>query len=746
MKKLMTFATIGALTAVVSVAAIDWNTVDNLAQGAEVVTSSRPETAANVTDGNEGTNWQAIGGAAAKGAADWALIDLGEALDFTDIEIKWEASHPTAYSVYASTEPISYTATNFGTEDAPEMYNVISEETLAGLKKIATGGVENEDGFTDNLTLDTPAHAQYVLIYADAYNNWASQYGSNIYEVRIANIQGKDEVKSLKVSETQPVVKGESATVTVEALNVLGEPVSLDDVEGLTLSADHDGLTIAEVEKGSYTVTADAYGVFNLTARGTVNETEVSGTAVFTVTHDWTTDKIEGAKAIAGRVSTELNEDGNVKFPVEHPFENATDGDEETYYEFNGQWGGGDSWVIVDLGKEYIVDEVAVSYGAKSGGKYTVCLGATGCTLPEDANMVWKANELEGWTASNVLDRNANTLNLYIPSDKTATRYVAVRDADNPNGKPQVKEIYVAGQEYTAPEATTLTLEASADNLVTGEKVSFTAAMLDQYEAPFEIDQTAVKFFVNDTELESSEFEAAEKGMLEVYAQYGEIKSANIRLTVAADAADQFYPLSYKVLFGEDEIENPTVLSNRENTVVHTWGDEDIEAGNALRIDLGGECDLDMIMFRWEGACPKHYTVILLDGSSNETVVEMTSDRGVEGDVNDRIVATHEVSSSIFRAPIHTGAALSKVQTIIVIPKESNNPHHYGNKLYGISLFGTPADGMETSVITMPVAESGFVTVFNMQGVKVGQGENASEILSGLGKGIYIVNGKKVIK
>lgn len=38
------------------------------------------------------------------------------------------------------------------------------------------------------------------------------------------------------------------------------------------------------------------------------------------------------------------------------------DGDRATYYEYNGEWGGGDSWLLVDLGADYMVEAVGARY------------------------------------------------------------------------------------------------------------------------------------------------------------------------------------------------------------------------------------------------------------------------------------------------------------------------------------------------------------------------------------------------
>lgn len=753
MKKFLTIASAVAVTAAAALA-IEWNEgIDNLAKGATVTVSSNPDAAATITDGDPGSSWQATGGANTL-SPDFALIDLGESKTFTDIEIIWEASHMKKYDVYVSETEIPYASANFAAEgEAEKIYNVIDAAWLTtATPAFADQGQDNETGCTDNMTEESGMTGRYILIYGKEYNGFASAYGSRIFEVRIANLEGRNEIGALTVSEAEAVAEGESATVTVGAKTMGGEDASIEDVENLTLTADREGVEIARGENlGEFTVTGVKYGEYTLTANGTVNGKAVSGSARFTVKYQWTKENIAKTKAISARVKTVAGEDGNV---VENPngFANATDGDETTYYEYNGEWGGGDAWVIVDLGEVYLIEEVAVAYGDNSGGRFTVAYGAEDAELPgEDLDKVWNTYNLNGWEKSGENNRASNTVSPVAPAAGQKARYIAVYDNDNPNGKPQVKEIYVAGQVYESPALAELTVSCSANGLLTGETVTLSATGKDQYGADFELNPAEVAYYVDGAQVNGNEFTADEKGTYEVTAVCGDVESKSFHLTVAAEKEDFFTPATgnYSVTFGGEAVENPTILGDEtgrnEN---YAWTVEDIDNGKELVISLAAECDLDMIRLRWEAACPKHYKVTLVDESGKEEIVDMISERGVDGDQTDCIYKDAVSSANgPKREAIVKGGALGKVKTIKILPLESNNGNGWSNKLFGVLLYGTPAEGIITDVVTNLVDDpDAIVNVYDMSGVQLRKGVSRAEALEGLGKGIYVINGKKVIK
>ena len=180
MKKILTIATAAALTAVGSMA-IEWGSLENLAQGAAVTVSSKQADAATITDGQDGTSWQAIP-STHNVTVDWALIDLGDVKEFNTIEIKWEASHPSKYSVYVSEEAIPFEVkeANVNTEENPLMIECgfVDAEWLASATAFSTREIEGEAAYDDNITKQ--GKGRYILVYADEYNGFSRQYGSRI--------------------------------------------------------------------------------------------------------------------------------------------------------------------------------------------------------------------------------------------------------------------------------------------------------------------------------------------------------------------------------------------------------------------------------------------------------------------------------------------------------------------------------------------------------------------------------------
>ncbi len=749
MKKIMTIVAVAGAAAL----ALDWNTQENLALNAQVVTSSvrpgegdRPE---NITDGNTGSRWQAIEKANAV-SPDWVIIDLGESKTFTDVEIIWENSHPKTYSVYVTETAIPYAQQNFGTEEEPVNYNVIDAGWLENATATFAGGEDSEAGYTETLTSETALTGRYILIYGETYNNWATDWGMCIYEVRVANIGDRDKVTTLTLNDVT-VKEGATAEVKVEAKNAAGSVVDLSKVENLTLTcSEPDAVEISGGEDGVYSVKTLRYGNYTLTATCEADGETVTGSSVLTVSYVWKGVNIAQGKPAWGRTApAEPTEDGDEveEIVIPNPASNAVDGDVETYYEYNGGWSEG--WVIVDLGKDHIIDTLAAEFAEKGNGDFRFAYAQEGAAMPEeDQNL--KNVTLEGWTLCPVQKRSAYSTTLYQPENRVVARYIAVIDGDSPAQNAQTAEIYVAGEEYTAPQATSIEVSASADHLLTGEKVTLNARVLDQYGAEFPVEEGSVDFVDEYGYVNGNEFESAEKGLFEVKALYGELESAPCYIHVAAKKESYFFPWMCPVTFGDETLspEDYTghVLANTADTTVAEWNDEDIAAGKALRIDLGDECDIDMMTLRWEAACPKSYTVTLEDNAGNREVVEIETERGVDGNVTDRIYKpVASAPEGPARANALTAGNMTKVRYITVVPKESNNSNGWSNKLFGIALYGAPGAGIPTSVVSLPGAEAGAVDVYSISGAVVRRGAEAGAALQGLPKGVYVVNGKKIV-
>jgi hypothetical protein len=696
MNKILSVSSAILLTAVAVTAAMDWDQVSNLVpQGATVTVSSKPGEAQNITDHNDGTRWQAIGGAN-KYANDWAIIDLGEETTFTDIEIKWEASHPTAYSVYVSTSEIPYAETTFnkGTEEAPDnvTYNVIDAEWLNSNEPAVTGGTDGESGFTDNLVISATT-ARYILIYCTAYNGYATAYGSSIFEVRVANIEGRDDVTSLSVSSAS-VAEGESTDVTVTALSTVGTALSLDKVTNLQLTcSDAEGVEISGGENGVFSVKGLKIGEYTLTATAQYGETTVTGSATFVVNYNWS----KVTNIATGKTTTARLKDADAT--NEHPASNATDGDEDTYYTYDGEWAGGESWVIVDLGKDYLISAVSVSYGANSGGKYRLSFGEDGAAQPE-ADLKWTDNNvLSGWTSTSSFDRTANAVSNYIPTDVVKARYVAVRDADNPNGKPQVKEIYISGEEYAAPIATTLELSASQTALFPGETADLSCSIKDQYGQEMTTTDTP-EYTVTGATIADGVVTATAKGTIEVSATLAGL-TATTQLYVASQSdycmADATVTSDNETANGAYAIDGGADPTGLGNTYVVTDNESAGEHEHWILAELAKPYDLDMIIAIWEGACPADYDVYV--GETADNLVKLYS------------VTGHTQQNWYDR---FAGQPMKNVRYIKLVT--TKNATVYGIKLHDLKAYGTSnailtATSIELSASTDNVSTDESVTI-----------------------------------
>lgn len=71
------------------------------------------------------------------------------------------------------------------------------------------------------------------------------------------------------------------------------------------------------------------------------------------------------------------------------------------------------------------------------------------------------------------------------------------------------------------------------------------------------------------------------------------------------------------------------------------------------------------------------------------------------------------------------------------------NATEYSSKLNGIDGY---MDGIMTSVSAFGNDMTRPVDVYNLQGVKVREGVSAAKALEGLPKGIYIVEGRKIVR
>lgn len=667
MKKILSFVAVGVLACASVMAAINWNSgsIENLAKGSTVITSSNEGDAATIVDGVDGTSWQASA-ATHPYTHDWVIIDLGAEKSFTDMEIIWEASHCKSYSVYVSTDKIDYTSE----ETDGIKYNKISEEWLAAHTAAATGGNDTEAGYTENIQFSTAQTGQYILIYADEYNNFGSAYGMRIFEVRIADIQGRDEVDALKLSqEGNAVAGGDAVTVKVVPVNKLGEVMDFSAISDLKLTCSNEAVTIEGGEEGSFAVKSAAYGTFELTATAMADGKEIVGSLSLTVSYNWSNEEnIATNKPVKGRVKADI-EDAN-------PPKNAVDGDLATYYQYNGEYGGGDCWVLVDLGDEYEISAIGAYYsGATSSGRCMFGYATDSKSIEEkieaegSTDFVW--NVTEGWTFSEQITRTPDAVTTYICPDEAVARYIVVKDADNPTGKPCVNEIYVAGTKREAPKAAELVLSVETPGLVIGETTAVSTTVYDQYGKLFEAQP---EITVIGAEYANGIITGNAKGMVTVKASVDGIEK-ELQFFVA-DEND--YCLEGSVITASEGASDNTAAVTDGGKEIASWGVDYILAADEpagdhnhwLLMKLSRPYDLDLIAVLWEGACPADYDIYL--GKTEDDMQLYYSQRDKEGlrNYSDRF----------------SGKEMTEIQYIKVVT--TKNATGYGIKLHDLKAYG----------------------------------------------------------
>ncbi len=693
MKKLLAIASLGVVTCASVMAAIDWNSgsIDNLAKGSTVTASSNSAEASLIVDDNNGTGWQA-NAATHEYTHDWVMIDFGAETTFTDIEIVWEASHCKSYSIYLSKEAIPYTTdeTTGGIS-----YNQIDASWLEGTTPIATRTNDTEANYTDAISFDDAQTGQYLLVYADEYNNFGAQYGMRIFDIRVADIQGRDEIASLRLTQQgNAVAGGDAVEVTVCPVNKIGDVMEFNTVSDVTLTCDNQAVTIEGGDNGVYSVKSSEYGTFTLSASAMADGTAVMGSLDLVVSYNWEgVENVAVNKAIQGRVIADV-EDAN-------PPSNAVDGSLDNYYQFNGEWAGGDSWLLVDLGDIYMVDAIGAYYtgnGATNGRcVFGYAVDATSIEqkiAEEGTNFVWRALPQDAdWTFSPELARTNDVITTYTYATPVVARYIVVKDADNPSGKPCVNEIYVAGKVREAAKPAAINLSLEKDGIVIGETTTISASVIDQYGKPFD---ATPEITVTGAKYADGVITGEKKGMVTVTATAGDI-TKEVKFYVA-DEND--YCLTGAVVTASEGAPEDTAPVTDGGKVITNYGlpyqlsiNEDAGSHEHwIMTNLAKPYDIDLIAVIWEGACPADYDVFL--GETEESMVLYYSQRDKEGpkDYSDRF----------------SGKEMNGIQYIKVVT--TRNATGYGPKLYDLKAYGTSDVASVADKIEVTVSDNDIVT------------------------------------
>lgn len=727
--------------------AVDWtiSSDDNLAKGAQVTMSSvREGNAVDITDEKDNTsastetvnfNIPLDEGNQQHGETNWFLFDLGSSQQLNAVEIYWRDNHAASYKIYVQDSPFEMTSIE-GT-NGKTYYRLTTD--VEALSPVGEGGNNDEayqSAYVEFTRFEKAATGRYILVYCQP-NNWAKAYGCGMFEFKATYMEGLEDISGLSLNNLD-LIDGNKGEVTVQLVNAAGEVIGdFEAIQNLSLvCSDPEAADISNDGEGKFTVTANKIGTYTLTATATVKETgaEISGTAVLFISVNWEkTENIAGKASVTGRVKPETD--------VPNPATNATDGNEDTYYEFNGDYGGGDSWVVLDFGEDHVINAVEVLWGV-GGGKYAVSYATEGATMPGENEGWTSGSKYAGWTSSETMSRPASGLTSYVFDIPVVARYIAVRDNDNPAGKPRIKEIYVAGQGFEETDAESMTLEVSDNYISENESVTVTPTVYDQNGLVMNVE--GVKFFCGGNEVDASNmngnvftFKASEygKGNFTITAQYDDVNAETVVYVIGSEDNSLNTAIEHKLFINGEE--SNLSLDGEINENDHGFG-----IGSTLEIRLTEKtANFDLIKLKWEAACPSDYTVVATYNDNSNGVIFTVSDRKFEGGVNpvDRIyrrVATRGGVSG-------QAANLDDIQSIKILPTAKDTG--YGIRLLGVELYGAQTDNTVTSVGTVGVDENELINVYSIAGAVVKRNVSKSEATQGLQPGLYIVGKEKVV-
>lgn len=724
MNKFLTLTLTGLLAAGIAYAELDWSDVDNVASGATVTLSSNisDSNAKAIVDDNNSTGWQAKGDAAGD---DWALLDLGETKTFSDIEIKWEASHPSAYDVYV-------------TDSKPTVVegdgeNTIAEAWLTANTATASRTLEGEANIDDQIS--GKFNGRYILIYVTADNNNARAYGSRIYEVRAGDfsaLEGK--ITKLALDDVE-VIKGQTATVTVSAKTAVGD-AELSEVSGLTLTADDEAVVITTKGAGEYEVSCDAYGEYTLTATGTAAGKTVSGTAKLTINPDPTTNIMKPAVMTAQ--ADAKNADGQDCAAL------AIDGNTGTGWKA-GRDGYGETesagehlhWLLIDLKNTYNIDLITVQWEGANSNSYDIYCAETVDQLRtivlDDAGSDEPATQADALTPAYTFYTEpvvAGRTDKFFGEEVKDTQYVLLVSHNNASGYGlNLFEISIYGVTSKEPEAASMALSFDTDCPLANEPIAINAVVMDQYGAEW-TNQEGITLEVvdGDAVITDGSLIAASKGDVTVKASQGEI-SATETITIIADKNDTV--AKAKITAKTDALKADGTDSARAAVDgvdnVTGWqagrGGYGVEDGvdyeakgdaeHWLLLKLWRAFDLDLITVSWEGANSNKYDIYCAktlgqikalmpgyeaDGDNSETSTYAEGDDAADKTISPTY--TYDAAPvQAARIDRFYGNEAKGVNYILLA--SHSNATAYGLNLYEINLYGTYSEASKASEVTL---------------------------------------------
>lgn len=238
----------------------------NLAKGKEAFVLSKEADKAAITDGNNGSRWQAD-----KAVDNTTFgVNLGSVQKISSVVVSWEPSNATAYDIFVA--------------GADEVYGDTPVASVSGLEA------------NKNLVVETKfdeVEAQYVKVVATGWSPNAEAYGISVYELGVFGEATVDET-------TTPVKQDETTT-----------PAKQDET---TTPAKQNETTTPAKQNETTTVAPTTKAISTTAAPATVKKTTVKKTTVKATAKKLSSNKVKlsvkkvaGASKYAVQISTTKN-------------------------------------------------------------------------------------------------------------------------------------------------------------------------------------------------------------------------------------------------------------------------------------------------------------------------------------------------------------------------------------------------------------------------------------------------------
>ena len=365
--------------------------VVNLALNAAVTTSSNENDSLAgryAVDGDASTRW-----ASAFRDGEWIMVDLGEIVNVSYINIQWEAAYASNYSIYWSQDNVTWNQalTQSVSSDA-EISNMFYDRPVRYIKVVcntrATAyGVSMYElkvmGTRNETVTETPTTDSSITNYALNKTVTSSSNENDSYAAKYA-VDGDASTRwSSSFKDGEWIMVDLGATYTIGCINIAWEDAyastytimwSQDNITWNTAST----MNIHSADKTTdmfynrpvryIKVVCDkratAYGssIYELEVMGNSNQTPAEEEEVITPTTNLATGKTVVA-------SSNENDMYAAKY--------AVDGDPATRW--SSAWKDGE-WIWLDLGKVYNVGSLRIDWEAAFASKYTVSWSQDGKT------------------------------------------------------------------------------------------------------------------------------------------------------------------------------------------------------------------------------------------------------------------------------------------------------------------------------------------------------------------------------